>query len=124
MPVELYTAMDLMAVFKDEADVAALRPDMDKCAAFDSRGIIATAPGRACDFVSRFFAPAYDVPEDPVCGSAHCMLTPYWAKRLGKAKMAARQISKRGGELVVEDRGERVVIAGRVVPYLEGRIRV
>ena len=123
-PVELFTAMDLMAVFETEAQVAALTPDMGKCAAFDSRGIIATAPGRDCDFVSRFFAPAHDIPEDPVTGSAHCMLTPYWARRLGKAAMTARQISRRGGELAVEDRGDRVRIAGRVAPYLEGRIRV
>ncbi len=123
-PVELWDEMDLMAVFASEADVAGLEPDMAKVAALDTRGIIATAPGDECDFVSRFFAPKAGIPEDPVTGSAHCILTPYWAKRLGKTKLSARQISARGGELMVEDRGGRTLISGRVAPYMEGRIRV
>jgi PhzF family phenazine biosynthesis protein len=123
-PAELWDAMDMMAVFASEAQVAALRPDITKVAALETRGIIATAPGEACDFVSRFFAPKFGIPEDPVTGSAHCILTPYWARRLGKARLSARQISRRGGDLVVEDRGERTLISGRVAPYLEGRIRV
>ncbi len=88
------------------------------------REIIATAPGRDCDFVSRFFAPAKGVPEDPATGSAHCTLIPYWSQRLGKKKLHARQISKRGGELFCEDRGDRVKIAGRAVKFLEGVIEV
>lgn len=123
-PAELWDAMDMMAVFQSEAQVAALRPDMAKVAALETRGIIATAPGAACDFVSRFFAPKFGIPEDPVTGSAHCILTPYWAGRLGKRRLSARQISRRGGDLVVEDRGKRTLISGRVAPYLEGRIRV
>ena len=123
-PAELWDEMDMMAVFPSEADVAALRPDSAKVAAIETRGIIATAPGEARDFVSRFFAPRAGIPEDPVTGSAHCILTPYWAKRLGKTKMSARQISARGGELAVEARGGRVLISGRVVPYMEGRLRV
>ncbi|RMD65093.1 MAG: PhzF family phenazine biosynthesis protein [Alphaproteobacteria bacterium] len=123
-PRELWTAMDLMAVFANEAEVRALKPDMARIAALETRGVIATAPGDSCDFVSRFFAPGAGIPEDPVTGSAHCILTPYWAKRLGKARLTARQISPRGGELRVEDRGRRVAISGQVAPYLEGRIRV
>ncbi len=123
-PRELWDQMDMMAVFGSEAEVAALTPDMTKVAALDTRGVIATAPGDRCDFVSRFFAPRAGIPEDPVTGSAHCISTPYWAGRLGKNKLSARQISARGGALEVELRGERVLISGRVAPYLEGRIRV
>jgi predicted PhzF superfamily epimerase YddE/YHI9 len=97
---------------------------MRKVAAFDVTGVIATAPGDECDFVSRFFAPAFGIPEDPVTGSAHCTLVPYWAKRLGKTTLRARQISPRGGELFCELRGDRVEIAGRAVKYLEGEIEV
>ena len=123
-PTELYYQAQMMAVFGSEAAVTALTPDMPKVAALDTRGVIATAPGDACDFVSRYFAPQNGNPEDPVTGSAHCISTPYWAARLGKSKMTARQISARGGDLEVELRGERVLISGRVAPYLEGRIRV
>lgn len=123
-PVEIWQGMDLMAVFAREAEVRALAPDLARVARLKTRGVIATAPGEACDFVSRFFAPQSGIPEDPVTGSAHCLLTPYWAKRLGKARLDARQISRRGGELAVELKGERVLISGRVAPYLEGRIHV
>ncbi len=123
-PLELWDQMDMMAVFGSEAEVAALVPDMNKVAALDTRGVIATAPGDTCDFVSRFFAPRAGIPEDPVTGSAHCITTPYWAEQLGKNRMSARQISARGGALEVELSGERVRISGRVAPYLEGRIRV
>ena len=123
-PDELWDEMDLMAVFPSEAAVAALAPDFAKVETLETRGVIVTAPGEDCDFVSRFFAPRSKIPEDPVTGSAHCILTPYWSGRLGKTKMSARQISARGGELEVEARGERVLISGRVAPYMEGRIRV
>ena len=123
-PDELWDEMDLMAVFASEAAVAALAPDFAKVETLETRGVIVTAPGEDCDFVSRFFAPRSKIPEDPVTGSAHCILTPYWSGRLGKTKMSARQISARGGELEVEARGERVLISGRVAPYMEGRIRV
>jgi predicted PhzF superfamily epimerase YddE/YHI9 len=86
--------------------------------------VTVTAPGTEVDFVSRFFAPQAGVPEDPVTGSAHCSLIPYWARRLGKTALSARQVSARGGELKCEDRGERVRIAGRAVLYLEGHITV
>ena len=123
-PVEIWGSMDLLAVFPDEDTIRNLRPDMTRVAALKTRGVLVTAPGRDCDFVSRFFAPQSGIPEDPVTGSAHCILTPYWAKRLGKTAMTARQLSARGGELAVELKGERVLISGRVAPYMEGRIRV
>lgn len=123
-PHEAYRAMDHMAVFADEAEVTALKPDLSHVAALGGRGLVATAPGRSSDFVSRFFAPNCGIAEDPVTGSAHCILTPFWAKRLGKTRLSARQVSARGGELACEYRGARVGIAGRAVLYLEGSIYI
>jgi predicted PhzF superfamily epimerase YddE/YHI9 len=97
---------------------------MDILMELDSLGVIVTAPGVECDFVSRFFAPRAGVPEDPVTGSAHSTLIPYWAKRLGKSKLYARQISARGGELYCEDRDQRVRIAGRAVTYSVGYLQI
>ena len=111
-----------LCVFDAEEDIRGLRPDMNGLASLDRPMLIATAPGRDCDFVSRFFAPAKGIPEDPVTGSAHTTLIPYWASRLGKKELFARQISLRGGELWCQDRGPRVRIAGNAVKYLEGRI--
>ena len=121
---EVLRARDYLAVFDREEDVRALAPAMEHVAALDSLGLIATAPGREADFVSRFFAPRAGVPEDPVTGSAHCTLIPYWSARLGRRKLHALQLSRRGGELWCEDRGERVSIGGRAVRYLEGTIEV
>jgi PhzF family phenazine biosynthesis protein len=123
-PDELWQSAYLMAVFADEGRIGAMAPDLAKVAALREPKVIVTAPGKTCDFVSRFFAPADGIPEDPVTGSAHCILAPYWAKRLGKERMEARQISRRGGELTVELRGDRVLLYGRVAPYLQGRIHV
>lgn len=114
--------VNLLAVFPRQADVEALRPDFAKVRALDAFAVTATAPGDGCDFVSRFFAPRAGVDEDPVTGSAHCTLVPYWSARLGKPKLHARQVSRRGGELFCEDGTERVVIAGRAVEYLRGEI--
>jgi predicted PhzF superfamily epimerase YddE/YHI9 len=97
---------------------------MEPFTRLDKFAVIVTAPGRYCDFVSRFFAPAKGVPEDPVTGSAHCTLVPYWSKRLGKPKLHARQVSQRGGELWCEHLGERVQVSGHAVLYLEGTIEV
>lgn len=111
-----------LLVFEKEADVAALAPDFRAVlAAFagDNVGVICTAPGERSDFVSRYFAPAHGIPEDHVTGSAHCMLVPYWAQKLGKGELHALQISRRGGELFCRDRGERVEIGGRAVKYME-----
>jgi PhzF family phenazine biosynthesis protein len=121
-PRELLKSRDYMAVFESEVDVRSLRPEMERLRRIECFGVIATAPGREVDFVSRFFAPAIGIPEDPVTGSAHCTLTPYWSRRLGKTRLGARQLSARGGELACEQRGERVRIAGRAVLYLEGTI--
>ncbi len=123
-PAAALASRDYLAVFGSEDEVRSLRPDMARVAALDRMAVIATAPGRGCDFVSRFFAPAVGVPEDPVTGSAHCTLVPYWAGRLGKTGLFARQVSARGGELWCQDRGERVGIAGQCVRYLEGTIEV
>ncbi len=86
--------------------------------------MIVTSQGSAADFVSRFFAPKAGIPEDPVTGSAHCTLGPYWAKRLGASRLTAHQVSARGGELYCEDRGDRVIIAGCAVKYLEGIVQI
>jgi predicted PhzF superfamily epimerase YddE/YHI9 len=124
-PAEVWKARDVLAVFETAAEVMALRPDMTAVATLDAFAVCVTAPGGpGVDFVSRFFAPAKGIPEDPVTGSAHCTLIPFWAKRLGKPKLSARQVSARGGELTCEDRGERVSIAGRAVLYLEGSIYI
>jgi predicted PhzF superfamily epimerase YddE/YHI9 len=126
-PAEVWTsAQILMGVFNTAADVVALEPDMVAISALDAFAVMVTAPGGdlGVDFVSRFFAPTKGIPEDPVTGSAHCTLIPFWAKRLGKAKLSARQVSARGGDLTCEDRGERVSIAGRAVLYLEGAIHI
>ncbi len=123
-PMAVWAADKLLALLPDQAAVQAARPNYSMIAALPADGLIITAPGDDCDFVSRYFAPGAGIPEDPVTGSAHCVLTPYWAKRLGKSKMQARQVSARGGELVVEDRGERVLISGGAVLYMEGRITI
>ncbi len=120
----LASQRDAMAVYGDEATVRGVTPDMRLLAAIDRQGVIATAPGDDCDFVSRFFAPALGIDEDPVTGSAHCTLTPYWAERLDKTELHARQISARGGELYCRAMGERVRIAGRARLYLEGTIQL
>ena len=123
-PAEVLAARDGFAVFAREGDVRALKPDMAKVAALDCVGLIATAPGKDCDFVSRFFAPKHNIPEDPVTGSAHTTLIPYWSKRLGKSEMFARQVSARGGAIWCKHRGARVTIAGTCAPYLDGWIEL
>lgn len=122
-PQETLAARDYLFVFGSEEEVAALRPDFRILARWE-RMVIVTAPGRSVDFVSRFFAPTSGIDEDPVTGSAHCTLIPYWAKRLGKDRLEARQVSERIGELRCELRGERVRIGGSVRPYLEGTIEL
>ncbi len=122
-PMEILKARDYFCVFEKEEDVRALKPDFALLNTLDEK-VIVTAPGSDCDFVSRFFAPTAGVPEDPVTGSAHCTLIPYWANRLGKKKMLARQVSRRGGELFCELAGERVLIGGKAVLYSRGRIEI
>ena len=113
---------DYLAVLPDEATVRDFASDAAKLIALKRKGLIITAPGEEVDFVSRFFAPYFGIPEDPVTGSAHCTLAPYWSKRLGKTEMTARQISPRGGSLVCIDRGERITLKGKAAFYMEGRI--
>ena len=123
LPSELHRSRDILAVYDDEASVRDLSPDFAKLAALDAGlGVIATAKGETVDFVSRFFAPKAGIPEDPVTGSAHCTLVPYWSERLGKSKLQARQISARGGELQCEQLGERVKISGYCALFLTGSI--
>jgi predicted PhzF superfamily epimerase YddE/YHI9 len=124
-PCEVLRARDHLVVYGSAAEVAALEPDLAALAKVDCWGAIATAPGEhGVDFVSRFFAPAQGVPEDPVTGSSHTTLTPYWAKRLGKTELEARQLSRRGGALHCTLNGDRVNIGGRAVLYLEGHIEM
>jgi PhzF family phenazine biosynthesis protein len=123
-PRELHEGFQWLAVYDREEQVRALQPDCRARGLLDIHGVIATAPGRDCDFVSRFFAPAAGIDEDPVTGSAHTRLVPYWARRLGKDALFARQVSPRGGELWCELRGARVTMAGDAALYLEGTIEV
>jgi predicted PhzF superfamily epimerase YddE/YHI9 len=120
-PSEMYAARDYLAVYSTEKDICALDPDFGLLSKID-RKVIVTAPGDEVDFVSRFFAPTAGVPEDPVTGSSHCTLIPYWSARLGKTSLHARQVSKRGGELLCEYVGQRVKIAGKAVLYLQGEL--
>jgi len=121
-PEAVLAARDYLAVYATEDEVRKLEPDMQLLTQVDKFAVIVTAPGKDVDFVSRFFAPAKGVPEDPVTGSAHCTLIPYWSKRLGKKKLHAYQVSRRGGELWCEDRGDRVTMSGKAARFLEGTI--
>lgn len=113
-----------LAIVKDEVTVQELRPDYVALGALIEHGITVSAEGSDVDFVSRFFAPAIGIPEDPVTGAAHCVLTPYWAERLGKMQMHARQVSSRIGELECELRADRVLLRGKAVFFLSGTISV
>lgn len=135
-PESVHRAKDWLAVYPTAEDVKGLEPDMSLLERLDLRGVVATAPTEAAarraggrsrdaaapDFVSRFFAPGLGVPEDPVTGSAHCTLAPYWSRRLERGELLGRQVSRRGGEVRCEVRGERVVLAGGAVLYMEGRV--
>jgi len=123
-PVEVLAADDYVAVFDNEADVRALSPDFLRISQLDLRGVSVTAPGLNVDFVSRFFAPKFGVPEDPVTGSAHCELAPYWSSRLGKTTLKAFQASKRGGDVLCTLNGDRVVLSGSAVTFMEAEIDI
>jgi len=113
---------DYLLELPDEAAVVAVRPDFRALRDLATRGIMVTARGTEVDFVSRFFAPGVGVDEDPVTGSAHCALTPFWAERLGKPAMRARQLSARGGDVAVELHGDRVVLEGHAVTVTSGQL--
>jgi predicted PhzF superfamily epimerase YddE/YHI9 len=122
-PTAVLAARDYLAVYDDPDDVVALAPDFSAISSLDRFAVIVTAAGHGeIDFVSRFFAPAQGVDEDPVTGSAHCTLIPFWAARLGRTRLRARQLSRRGGSLACELCDDRVKIAGRAVLYLAGTI--
>jgi len=127
---KMYKSADLLVVLDNEDLIKGMDPDFETLKRVrheagmpgDNFGVIITAPGSDCDFVSRFFAPNAGVNEDPVTGRAHCVLIPYWSKRLGKTVMTARQLSKRGGSVYCEDAGDRVIIGGKAALYMTGEI--
>lgn len=121
-PREVLRAEDYVLVFDSWSQVVKQQPKLDLLLGLDGRGVCITAPGRECDFVSRFFAPKLGIDEDPVTGSAHCELVPYWSRRLSKEHLHALQVSPRGGELFGLHSGSRVILSGQAVQYLEGRI--
>jgi PhzF family phenazine biosynthesis protein len=122
-PLECFIGRsDYLLLYASEADILNLKPDFRKLAHAGARGIIVTAPGTDVDFVSRFFAPQVGINEDPVTGSAHTALTPFWSERLGKLSMKARQLSDRGGYLECTLQGERTLISGHAFLYLKGEI--
>lgn len=123
-PRELLAADDYIAVFDNEANIRNINPNHALLSQLELRGVAVTAPGDHIDFVSRFFAPKYGIPEDPVTGSAHCELAPYWAEKFGKQILNARQISKRGGDLTCEIKADRVFLYGRAVTFMIGEIEI
>jgi len=112
------------AIFGVEDEVLAIEPELNLLEQLHPYGVVVTAPGKSSDCVSRYFAPSYSIPEDPVTGSIHCALVPYWARRLNKSQIYAYQASPRGGELYCEDKGQRVLIGGNAVKYFAGNIKV
>jgi PhzF family phenazine biosynthesis protein len=124
LPVDVLRGRDYMLVYENEQTIADMAPNFMALAKVDTVGVIVTAPGTRSDFVSRFFAPGAGIPEDPVTGSAHCNLIPYWAEKLGKTELHAYQISSRRGELWCELKGDRVLMSGKAVTYLKGEIYV
>ncbi len=123
VPAEVVQIEDnFFAVFETEEEVRGLHPDFRVLEKLHPAGVAVTAPGGDCDFVSRYFVPSYGIPEDPVTGSTHCSLAPYWAKRLGKKGLHARQVSERGGELWCKVKGDRVMLTGNVVLTLQGEL--
>jgi PhzF family phenazine biosynthesis protein len=125
-PAEVLKSRDYLLVYDDEEIIRSMHPDQSILNQIDlgTGGVIVTAPGREVDFVSRFFSPGASIFEDPVTGSAHCTLIPYWSERLGKQTLHAWQLSARGGVLLCKNAGERVLISGQAVTYLEGTITI
>ncbi len=124
MPLKAFRGRtDYMLIYTSEEEILEIRPEFSRLKALGGRGVIVTSLGRQSDIVSRFFAPGAGIDEDPVTGSAHTTLTPYWSGVLGKKRLTARQLSGRGGELVCESDGERILITGRAVTYMVGEIQ-
>jgi predicted PhzF superfamily epimerase YddE/YHI9 len=124
VPVECLRAEDYVVVFEGENEIESARPDFELLKQIDLRGVAITAKSTTYDFVARFFAPRYGIPEDPVTGSAYTQLAPYWASRTGINKFRAKQLSQRGGELTCELKNDRVSIAGKAIKYMDGKIYI
>jgi len=123
-PNEVLEADDYLLVYDNPQQIESILPDLNVLRDIDLRGVIVSSKGNDCDFVSRFFAPKYGIDEDPATGSAHCTLIPYWSEKLGKKKLHAKQLSKRGGELFCEMTNDRVIVSGQAVKYLSGEIKI
>ena len=123
-PIACYKNEDYLALYEKQSDILNIRPDFNILKQLDLRGLIITAPGIKFDFISRFFVPKLGIDEDPVTGSAHTQLTPYWAEKLNKLKLKAKQVSSRGGVLYCEQKNDRVMISGSAVLYLKGQINI
>ena len=123
-PLALFRHRDAVAIFENEDDIKSINPNMEKLKKLDCPAVIVTAPGNEVDFVSRNFAPKLGIPEDPVTGSAHCELIPYWSKVLKKKELFAHQISERGGKLYCTHNEDRVTIGGEAVTFLRGEIEI
>jgi PhzF family phenazine biosynthesis protein len=123
-PVEVLLARSHLAVFETREEILSIEPNMARLMELDSKGVIVTSPGGDVDFVSRFFHPKAGIPEDPVTGSSHCTLVPYWAAKLGKNKLLARQLSGRGGTIWCFNKEGRVFLSGQAVKFLEGQISI
>lgn len=123
-PLQVLAAYDYVAVYASEEEVQSLEPDFSQLQSIGLRGVLATAPGSTVDFVSRCFFPKLGINEDPVTGSAHCELAPYWSARLGRRRLKARQLSRRGGSLDCEIQGERVLLSGKVADFMRAEITV
>lgn len=121
-PVSVLASDDYIVILKDQRQIETLEVDQNKLIQLDRRGVIFTAPGNTVDFVSRVFHPKLGIGEDPVCGSAHCEMMPYWSKVLGKNKLSAQQLSKRGGHLLCELVDDRVYLSGKGILYMTGEI--
>lgn len=125
VPIQTFKGKtDYLLLYKTQQHIEEIKPNFHLLGQANVRGVIVSASGDHVDFVSRFFAPGSGIDEDPVTGSAHTTLTPYWSQQLGKTKLSAKQLSKRGGELFCEDLGERIKISGKAVPYLIGEIEI
>jgi len=123
-PIECLKSQDLIVVLNDENDVQTVEPDFDELKIFSLRGVIVTAQSKTYDFVARCFFPGIGIQEDPVTGSAYTQLAPYWASKLGKSVFSVKQLSERGGELICELYNDRVLISGKAIKYMEGKINV
>jgi len=123
-PIECLKSEDLIVVFESEIDIESANPDFEQLKKLDFRGVIITAKSTRYDFVARFFAPKYGIPEDPVTGSAYTQLAPYWASKIGSKRFSVKQLSSRGGELTCEIVEDRVLISGKAIKYMEGKIEI